>query len=489
MTAAAGERGRRLSWILLTLLSLLPLAVLLDPAWPGAPPAPGEDRSRYLDKSEALVRTGDFPRPTEEDLAVLRGEAPGLSDFRAPGYPVVMAALGATREDWAAARRRLALLQWAAMFACVAWVHGRALEVLPPRWWWAASAILGLQPWTAEWALERVPDTLNAALVFAGALLLAKCAAAPPSPRRTGLAAAAAAALGAATLMRPEMLLFSPLLLGAGLLLAARRDGVRALLAPAAAGAAVLLLAVGAQAAYRWTVFGEASLVGRFQPEGPGMARWLKTWRSSEEHLRTLWWPLAAGTAVPLDRFPERAFGSPGEREAVRRVVAEVAATGAYGPAQDAVFERLAAERSSGVGGLLRVAGVRAWRTGALLLDRGRHRTTDVGNLLPDRVRTLLGSLLRVLKVLVVAAAAVAFARALRRPPGPGAGPAEALLLLGAVFCIARLGWFGPWMGIAETRYMLPLWPFLLLGAFAFAGQSPRSRSEGTRDRGVGSAA
>jgi hypothetical protein len=132
---------------------------------------------------------------------------------------------------------------------------------------------------------------------------------------------------------------------------------------------------------------------------------------------------------------------------------------------------------------------VRAWRTGALLLDRGRQRTTDLGDLLPDRARTLLGTLLRVLKVLVVAAAAVAFARVLHRSPGPEEGVDGALLLLGAFFCVARLAWFGPWRGIPETRYMLPLWPFLLLGALAFLAQSPRSRSEGTRERGVGSAA
>jgi hypothetical protein len=485
--AAGGTtRSRRLARGILALLCLLQLLPLLGGYGPAArDPRPD---TYYLRKSEALVRTGSFERPAPEDLAVLRGEAMGQSDFRPPGYPVFLALLGVTGENWEGRDRWIAVVQVAAAAACLWWILERALERLSAREGVLAAVLLGAQPWAFEFAYDRLPDTLTMAAAFAGADLAAGAATAASPARRAALAATSGAALGVSTFLRPEMLAFAPLVLAAGLLLLARSAGVRAAALPALAGGLVLLAAFGGHVAYRRAVFGEWAVVGRFQGNAPGVARWLKTWTSNDTDLRRIRAPLAQGERIRFDRIPDRAFADAAEREEVRLLVGEIARRGEYLAEHDAAFARIA-ERRARADPVGSVVVPRLWCTAALLLTPGSAATLHPTRLLPDRAERAFAWLFVGIRFAVLAAAAIAMARALRRPPGAGADAVAAAVFLGAVLCVARLAWLGLGRGILEYRYALLLWPFLLLAAIAWADQRRRRRSLGTRDLSAAGAA
>lgn len=483
--AAASGGARRAAWIARGALLLLCLLQFL-PLLQGRGPATREPRTDayYVRKSEALVRTGSFEKPTERDLAVLRGDAPGQSDFRPPGYPVFLALLGVTGENWHGRDRLVAAVQLLAVFACLGWILERAIGALPPRGGIVAAVVLGVQPWTAEFAYHRAPDTLNAAIVFAGAVLAARAATAGSPGRRTALAAASAAALAVCSFLRPEMLAFAPLVPGAGLWVLARREGRRAAAVPALAAALVLAAAVGGHAAYRWTVFGERAVVGRFQPNAPGVARWLKTWTSTDGDLRGIRNVLVSGGRVRFDRIPDRAFADDREREAVRAIVEDVARRGEYLPEHDGAFDRIAGDRVR-ADPLANLVGTRLWSASALLLVPGHAVSPHAAKDLPPPVKRPIAWGLIGLRILVLGAAAVAMGRVLRRPPGAGATAVDVVVLAGAAVAIVRVAWLGLGRGVLEHRYAVLLWPFLLLAAVAWLAQSPRSRWLGTRERSV----
>lgn len=413
------------------LLALLLVQALLVAAAPDLPPM--GDEPYYVGKARHLRAHGSFPRADARTLAIERGEVWGTDDYRPPGYPAVLALIGATRA-------RVKWVQFVCVAALLLAIFGIATgHGAHPV---ATALLLGIAPWPLEWVTSILADPLNAVVHFAGLLLLWRAIVSG----RAALAFAGALLVSATLLFRADMLLLPPVVFAAVWWMR-RRFAVPM--------AAAFLLVVAAQYAYRVHFTGDTttSLYAPFRLQYGSALKWSGTWLGTERETTSFVWRLSEGRVPPP--LPSRAWADEEEKRAIDGVVADVTRTGRYTEAHDAVFERLRQKRvrDSFVGAFI---APRIWNAIHLWANASTnsqllHALVRVSR--PVR-RVFLGALL-LLKLAIF----VLFARALLRHRTP-------LVILCAVFVIARTLEIGA-LNAGEHRYALVAWlPLLLCAAF-----------------------
>jgi len=390
------------------------------------------DEVYYVAKARYIAEHHRFAPVDAHALAVERGREWGNSDWRPPGYPLLVAALsfGDFSDPAGALRFRVTLAQFLMVAAALIALYRTAANAGAPPY--AAALLLGLPPWTFAVVNEIGPDPENLALVAFGLLALGR--------NRIALGTLL---LSLTFFFRPEMIVLPPIVVGIALLLWRRATFLR----DAAVAALIYIVLVGAQVAYRTSVTGEPGVFGGLHIYNRGAFDWANTWLGTEKE--TYDFVYALGEGLPA-RVPARAFDSAGERAAVEQIVARVTARRRYTAEDDAAFEALAREKRRAHP--LRVLLLRGWHTVHLWLNvETNNPLLSAMAGVPRPVRLPVWGALFLLRIAALVLAAIALLRARDR-----------LVLLMLSYAIARTILVGAVLNWNVHRYVLSAWPPVL---------------------------
>jgi hypothetical protein len=409
-------------------------------------------KASYFDENGSLPKAGRRERDREA------GHLYGASDWRPPGYPVALSAIGGGAfSEPRLLRVRVLAVQFAlTAVAVLVLLQLLCRDVVSTRFRWIAAIALAAVPFPFEFVSEIAPDTLAAVLVVLAFALVWRWIA-KPAGAPTFFFAMLAASLP--LLLRPELIAFAPLLAIAAFV-AARR--VRA--AEVVAALLAIGLAIGAQAAYRKHFIGHYGLYGAYRTPVSGAVDWTRTWLGTEKEGLGLVDELAESRVAPV---PERAWGDANERKTIEEAFAAAARDG-YGRNEDEAFASVAQKRRREHGSLVLL--VRALNPVQLWI----HNATgyEIGKTLeamPHPLQRPLRMLLIILRiaavVLGIAGIAGAFGRWLRRT----SDAADALTLTMAVWIAGITILAGLVLDWRIHRLVQTAWlPMLWCAAMAF---------------------
>ena len=171
------------------------------------------DEFYYVAKARYLAEHHRFAPIDPHALAAERGTEWGNSDWRPPGYPLLLAAIsGGDFSDPAGALRfRVTAAQFAMVAAALLALYRAAVQAgVDGRARYAAALLLAVPPWTFGAVNEIGPDPENLALVTFGLLALGR--------NRIALGALL---LSLTFFFRPEMIVLPPIMVGVALLFGA----------------------------------------------------------------------------------------------------------------------------------------------------------------------------------------------------------------------------------------------------------------------------
>lgn len=418
-------------WLLVAILALHGAVILTHYRHPLI-----TDEFYYVAKARYLAEHHRFAPIDPHALAAERGLEWGNSDWRPPGYPLLLAAisLGDFSDPAGALRFRVTLAQFAMVAAALLALYRAAVQAGAPPY--AAALLLGVPPWTFGVVNEIGPDPENLALVAFGLLALGQ--------RRIALGTLL---LSLTLFFRPEMIVLPPIIVVIALLLWRRKTFLR----DAAVAAAVYLLVVGAQVAYRTSFTGKPGVFGSLHIYNRGAFDWANSWLGTEKETYDFVYLLGEGRPA---RVPERAFDSAAERAAVEQIVERVTARRRYTADDDAAFEVLAREKQRQHP--IRVLLLRGWHTVHLWLNLETNNPL-LGAMahVPRPIRLPIWGALLLLRLAALLLAAIAFVRALR-------GQGDRLVLLMMSYAIARSLLVGAVLNWNVHRYALSAWPPVL---------------------------
>lgn len=432
--------------ILVVLLALQAALLAFVPSHPL-----GGDEPYYVEKARYFAEHGTFPRATPGHLAAVRGEG-GNTDWRPPGYPLFVAAVSLGGFETNALRARVTAVQFL-LIAIAVWLAFVSLErralsaseggLRARHSQEIAAVVLGIAPWPYAHASLISPESLNAALVLFGLLLL---------ERRKIVGGSLL--LSCTFLLRPEMLAVVPFPIAAAILPRWRfRDAGRA--------AACFLLLLGAQYAYRAHFTGQLSL----SPFGPlriyneGAFAWANSWIGTEHEAYDFVYGLGEGDTTGA--LPARAFADDEERRAVEALRARVRREGLTREI-DQQFGELARRRKE-EHPFAAVVAPRLWHTAHLWLNtETSEQLLHALSYIPRAVRLpLLGALL-LLKLALLAA----FFLGVRNRP------------VLATFVIARTLLIGLVLNWMVNRYMVAAWLPLIVCALTLLLPTERATGD-----------
>ncbi|HEY0371129.1 MAG TPA: hypothetical protein VGD79_03975 [Thermoanaerobaculia bacterium] len=406
------------------------------------------DELYYVAKARAIFNTGRLPKATAMQLAVEAG-AWGDSDWRPPGYALILVAISGGNFEAESLRPRVTVLQFAAMAAAIL-LGFSLLGRQSFRVRLLAAIVIGIAPWPLAFVATAGPDSLNASLAFFALLLL----------RRRETLAAGALLLTLTFLLRPEMIAVVPVPIGVALLVHRVRPREWAL----AIGAFALVVA--AQYGYRTYFIGRVSttLFGGLHIYNAGLFRWANSWIGTEDEAYDFVYGMNGGD--PTGELPSRAFANERERQIVAQLRAETRARG-FSQDIDRRFGELADRR-------IRehpiTAGVapRLWHTVHLWLNAETNDQLLHGWIpVPRPLRRVLLALLLLLKAALVLALPIAVFATRKR------WLAEPVIPILAAHVIARTLLIGVVLNWMVYRYMVTAWLPLLLVVFL----APRTRA------------
>jgi 4-amino-4-deoxy-L-arabinose transferase-like glycosyltransferase len=444
-------------FVLLLLLAGQGVLLFLRPLTPY-----GGDEPYYVEKAQQFRAHSRFDPASAHELALERGELWGTSDYRPPGYPLLLAAVSGGHFEPQVLRGRMRALQFLAIAAAIVAAYLLAARGTTPRRRYLLALLAGIAPWPFEYAGSILPDALTAALAFAGVVVLARAV------RTRGAVTMFAGALLLATtfLLRPEIIVLVPLLAGGALLLSGftwKR---------AAACALGMLLPAALHYAYRIQFTGERvpTYFAGFHTQSLGAMQWANTWVGSEHDLyASVVYAIAEGRP-PV--YQQRFLADPRERAELERAAALVRRDGHNSAEVDGIFDALRRRREH-------EHPFQAW-----LLPRVAHvgqlwinlETNDqlLGLLsnVPRSVRRPLFGLLLAVKLTVLAL----FCRLLAVVVLQRRDPDWVLWTLLAAFVLLRTLTVAGLHNTMEHRYVLAAWPAML--ACALKGATPaRPRS------------
>ena len=220
MVDEAGQRAaasRRVAYLLLAMVLLLSVFVQLTCLARTSVVAPlGSDAGEYFAYTWNLDRHATFshaPAWRDPGVAIVPDK------LRAPGYPVLLLALGTPEpsEDWAL---RFGLMQalLAVGSVLLTWLLGR--QLLGPRLAAAPALLVAINPFIANAAVYLLTETTFTFLLLASVCLSLR---ALREGAHAGWALAAGLCWGACSLVRPTTQFLPPLLLAAAFVLPAWR--------------------------------------------------------------------------------------------------------------------------------------------------------------------------------------------------------------------------------------------------------------------------
>lgn len=421
------------------------------------------DEPFYVGRAATFREQGLLIKAGADHLDTVAGKSIGqTSDFRAPGYPILLAVAGITPDNHAQTRLRISLLQCGAMAVALLILLGRVLAERPAGGAALATAVvLSLQPWTFAYTRSLTPDSLAASLFLLGILLFLPSVDASPGGERRFRLVACGVLLGLSAFMRVELFLLAPLPLLAAALLKDRTP--LAVLRRVGLPLAVFLMFFGANGLLRWHFDG--TVFPRFVTMVPGLTRWTGTWLNTEKERYNLIWGFAAAKAS-FDDLPTRAFGDDWERDAIQRAFMLRDAGGQYTREIDSLFlevaERRARDRPFCQNLLPRIV-----NTGQLLVNlETNNALLSALKQVPATFRKpLLGGLFGV-KLALVAMALASCVLFFKGQHWRTPGRAELLWVVSCTVVLARLLSIAVVLGKSESRYALMTWPFVFWCAF-----------------------
>lgn len=413
------------------------------------------DEQDYLHKARVVWRTGGLPRARETGQEEL-----SYTDFRPPGYALLVAPLLVFGEDARQIHLTLRVVQSALDIALSALLFGLCIQMGRSRAYQVGVAfVLGVQPWTCAWVTSGYTETTVNLLVVLGVLALSRAVLAERPGNCSVWLLTGSALLSGTFLLRPEMIAFVPAIVA--LALALRRRGWGSFLGFGALAALPFGLCVLALIAHRLHVADEVRIFGSFRHATPGLRKWSCTWCASVYRKSDVVWGMRRGRDVfPL--IPDCAFDNEEERARVNAIAERIHRAGRMTAADDADFMALARER-------IRhdpwryYLWVRIFESVHLWvnLDTSTAYLEFFSRLPRTASRAAVGAFLA-LRLGVLALAAVGSLCLVRRWRSARDTSIGVFLLLGLFFAVTRTLFFGFVSIIAESRYVTPAWPFVI---------------------------
>jgi hypothetical protein len=430
------------------------------------------DEHDYVPKARALWSTGRFPavKPIGPQELV-------YSDFRPPGYPLVIAPL-LVFGDSCQEIRRSATAFHLVMDAIVTTILFLLCRCFSRRLLFecVAAVVLGVQPWTSAWAPIIITETSVVFLVFVGIMALWRFCMAGRVRTAVAWLIVSSILLNATFTMRPEMIVFVPPLIVIAIL--CRDCRASRFFGYACAACVPMVVFAGGLVTYRINVAGEPRVFGQLEHKTPGLALWAATWAGSE----AVKMAAVCGTPRGNDTFlelPDAAFDNADERNCVREIITRIHQAGSMCPADDAAFMTLARQRIER-NPLRYYVWVRlhnAWQMW-INLETSSAYLHWFARLPRWLSKVLVGGCLG-LRLVILAMAALGILRLWHALHGRHDKQAELFLALGSVFIIERTCFFGLYVYAFEARYMAPAWPFVLaLGLYGLAWSLSRRRGQ-----------
>jgi hypothetical protein len=418
------------------------------------------DEPYYVSRAAYIATRGVLPRAAPEHFARQEGRLFGQwNDFRPIGYPLLLTLIGVNETNHQVKRTAHSIVNYSLMcvslILCFGLATANQASVLTRS---MLAAVVGVQPWSFEYAASYLPDSANASLFFLGTVLATTGTLQQRRWARLVVGTGGGMLLSLCMWLRPEMFVFVFLPPAVLLLMNAWtgrgfRRGAEAL----GVSCIVLVVSFGAFVSHR--VWFDGRPLARFVHATPGLEEWAKTWLSSERERYELVWRLRT-LEKGFDEIPRTALGDNEERvAAVQESLLRDREGGQYSEKTDGLFLAIAESRKRDV--LRNVVLPRAWSTIHLLLNLETN-----GQLLhwlagvPER-RIVLGLLMAV-KLVLLTASALGLVCLSRRPRR---NLAVILCVVALFFVVSRLLLIGAVLGSSEHRYALVCWPFLIFAA------------------------
>lgn len=426
------------------------------------------DALDYGTKASHLVTHGTFKRVTAPTVP---GDIAGqYSDFRPPGFPVIVAALmwigGQTPSKVNAST---SILNFTLDAIVCTMLLGFALQVSPRRSHQLfAAAIIGLQPWTSSFVTATYPDTVVTFLAVAGVAALTRYIGANSRKGEVWAMLAGSLALSAGSLVRPEMILFPPAMTAAAWYLkhrsrrAACPVGVMAMVA-----ALPLLVAIALNVGYRWTVENKVAIYGEFQAQTPGLVKWVQTWTGTGKAKEDILWGPFQISQEEFEKLDEGIFSSAEEKKQLAEIATKVRERGYMTKDEDRIFGRIA-EKKISEKPLNYYLFVRLYNAGHYWINLSSANYLLANQIkLPRSASKAVTGFFFGFKILVLSFAVWGFGLALRQvfvmDNNKNTNTDFVIfLVLGLLFVLIRTMVFSFYANAIEFRYVLPAWPFVV---------------------------
>jgi hypothetical protein len=455
MTANRTESDLFRARLLLILLLGGQLAILLAAPWPRGLVG---DETSFFNKAATFASSGAFPRARANEIDIMKGRVRGNTDYRPVGYPVLLAGLSGLRVTLPWTHRVAAIFQFAAMCGVLLLIHTVIWSLANNRMVvWLMTVLLGVQPWTFEYARSLLPDSFTASITTVALVLLIRYV------RTQSLSSLVwgTAILSVTLLMRAEMVALAPLTIAAVVLVS--KPPFRRLVAHGVVAFLVFASVLTIQVAYRWWFIGQPGLYGPLRGIDEGAYAWAYTWVNTERTLDFIW-TMKEGR-VSIEDVPSRAFDSASERERVAKAFAIMRREGTLVPEADEILRTVAAERVAR-------SPIRNWLIprmvrSSLLWFNLETNSQLLGILayVPRPIRRPLLGMLLALRVSTLLLGIAGMAIVLRDILRKGVQGARSAALPFVLFVILRTAYVGGVHGSMEHRYMLNAWPAMIVCA------------------------
>lgn len=429
---------------------------------------PNGDAYDYVPRAAAMVdhwqgRPAPLERPAQYRDPL--GPFENTVTVRPPGYPFLIAMLMAFGRENRTVNVTACLLNaiadmsltTAAFLLCMTFCASLPLRCV-------FATLVAVQPWTSANLTLIVPDNLAAALAFFGIGALALYVHAEKPLRALLLLSAGSGILSAAFLLRPEMIVWVPLLTAAALLM--RRQAWKKTVAHGGVASLFFLAFLGICVADRYGLEGKLTPFRRFDDPRPGLWAWTQTFSAPEPvkcGILFLWYK---GENFPVSELPAQAFDDDGQRARVEEIYGRIRRQGRMMAADDAALMEIARERIQRHPLRYRIA---------VPLRNFFLEWFDPGNpFQPEGIffrvlRALLGTAdARPVSLFFRAIVLLLFLGDLLLLLGNGLrrrSSLAAFFTLGSLFAVTRPALFAFYHGYVEARYMVPVWPFILVMA------------------------
>jgi hypothetical protein len=421
------------------------------------------DEPYYVAKARALQCFHRFPRLLPPEYgSPFPAKFWGNSDWRPPGYPLLLAAATFPDVLRGTTRERVACIQFGGVASVLAVLFLLAVSPTDGTGWALTVAlVLGAAPWPFAYASLIGPESAVLVLATFGAVLLGFYTSG--GGRRSPLVLGVLC-LSLSFLLRPEGIVLVPFMVI--LAIAVRSWGHRRLEArirgDAATAVLVFVAVLSVQVLYR------VNVVGRFEVFGPGRFfnegafAWIHTWFNTEGSAYDRFAYRLWDGKPNLSELPALAFRDDSEKVEIGKALEALVRGEQYDETIDRRFAEVASKRCREAW-FCSVVGPRISRTVQLWvnLSTNSHWLSALATMPRPLSRTVVGGLLAA-KLLLLAAAALAIGAAVRAALTGDLDRNGIFTVMLGGYLVGRTLLVGMGLGWMVARYMVPAWPGLL---------------------------